>query len=158
MRIKSVVANNRKRAFDITVQPKANFEFPFSKLSLIPTIKNPIVHVAPDSELGFTGFTFTLKDGAEDIVLMDQVLEYAQDPEFQRKALLFKMTMEAKTRIDQLKVKKRELIRRMNTTPTQFYRLLDQTNTHKTIDQMVKLLNALDCSVDVVFHEADDVA
>jgi len=42
----------------------------------------------------------------------------------------------------------------MGTTPTQLYRLLDQKNVNKTIDQMVKLLAALDCPVDLIFGEA----
>ena len=41
----------------------------------------------------------------------------------------------------------------METSPTQFYRLMDQTNTHKTIDQMVKLLAALECSVEIKFTD-----
>ncbi len=39
------------------------------------------------------------------------------------------------------------------TSPTQLYRLLDQTNTNNSIDQMAKLLAALDCYVDVVFKK-----
>jgi hypothetical protein len=32
------------------------------------------------------------------------------------------------------------------------YRLLDQTNYSKSVDQMVSLLNVLDCDVDLVVH------
>jgi hypothetical protein len=45
-------------------------------------------------------------------------------------------------------------MRRVGTSPTQFYRLIDQTFYRKTIDQMVRLLAALDCPVDLVFQEA----
>lgn len=47
-------------------------------------------------------------------------------------------------------VRKREICRRMNTSPTQIYRLLKPDNTNKTIDQMIKLLTALDCPIKIL--------
>ena len=47
---------------------------------------------------------------------------------------------------------KREIIRRLGTSATQFYRLLDQTNYRKSLDQPLSLLQALDCDVDFVVH------
>lgn len=41
----------------------------------------------------------------------------------------------------------------MSTSAPQLYRLLDQTNKSKTVDQMVILLSVLDCDVDLVVHE-----
>ena len=45
---------------------------------------------------------------------------------------------------------KREVIRRLGTSATQLYRLLDQTNTRKSIDKLLSLLEVLDCEVDLV--------
>lgn len=45
---------------------------------------------------------------------------------------------------------RRELIRRLGTSPAQFYRLLDQTNYRKSVDQLVSLLQILDCDVRLV--------
>jgi hypothetical protein len=45
---------------------------------------------------------------------------------------------------------KREICRRLGTSATQRYRLLDQTNYGKSIDQVLRLLRALDCDVDLV--------
>ena len=45
---------------------------------------------------------------------------------------------------------RRELIRRLGTSATQFYRLLDQTNYRKSVDQLVSLLQILDCDVQLV--------
>ena len=92
--------------------------------------------------------------GKEDTVLMDRLLDYAKDPEYVRTMILFKLTLKARDRVKELGVSKREVIRRMGTTPTQFYRLMDNDNLNKTIDQMVKLLSALDCSVSFVVEEA----
>ena len=43
---------------------------------------------------------------------------------------------------------KREIIRCLGTSPSQFYRLIDPANYQKTIDQMLALLNVLGCEVE----------
>mgnify|MGYP003298272916 CR=1 FL=1 len=51
---------------------------------------------------------------------------------------------------DTMKLPRREIIRRLGTSATQFYRLLDQTNYSKSVDQLVSLLQILDCEVELV--------
>ena len=46
-----------------------------------------------------------------------------------------------------------EIIRRLGTSPAQFYRLIDPTNYRKTVDKMLLLLQVLDCEVDVVVRQ-----
>ena len=152
MKVKKVVANNRKKAFEITTS-KGNYEFPYSRLEVPPSDRDPLVEVFPDREVAFDGFTYRLMSGKEDTILADRLLDYAKDPEYVRTMILFKLTLKARDRIKELGVSKREVIRRMGTTPTQFYRLMDKDNLSKTIDQMVKLLSALDCSVNFVVDE-----
>jgi hypothetical protein len=48
---------------------------------------------------------------------------------------------------------RRELIRRLRTSPAQFYRLLDQTNYKKSVDQLLNLLRILDCDIDLIVRE-----
>jgi len=48
---------------------------------------------------------------------------------------------------------KREIIRRLGTSPAQLYRLLDTTNYRKSIDSVVELLQVLDCAVEFVVRE-----
>jgi hypothetical protein len=45
---------------------------------------------------------------------------------------------------------RREIIRRLGTSATQSYRLLDQTNYRKSIDQLLSLLHVLDCDVHLI--------
>jgi hypothetical protein len=47
---------------------------------------------------------------------------------------------------------RRDLIRRLGTSATQFYRLLDQTNYRNSIDQLLSLLQLLDCDVRLVIR------
>ena len=67
-----------------------------------------------------------------------------------RDLLLYKLTIEAQTRIETTPLSKRELARRLETSLTQIYRLLDQTNYRKSVDQVLGLLRVLDCDVDFV--------
>ena len=80
----------------------------------------------------------------------EQVLEYNRDPNYLRDLILYKLTVEAQRRIADSPLSKREIIRRLGTSATQLYRLLDQTNYKKSLDQLVPLLQLLDCEVDLV--------
>jgi hypothetical protein len=78
------------------------------------------------------------------------VLEYNQDPHYLRDGLLYKLTIEAQKRVKASPLSKREMIRRLGTSATQFYRLLDQKNYSKSVDQLLTLLHVLDCDVDLL--------
>ena len=149
MKIRSVKANNRRKAFEITTAKK-RLVFPFAKLEVPPTADDPIANVYIDRELGGEGFTYVLESGREGTVHVEHVLEYNQDPDHLRDLLLYRLTLEAQKRIAGTRLAKREIIRRLGTSPTQLYRLLDQTNYRKSVDQMLRLLQVLDCDVQLV--------
>jgi hypothetical protein len=100
-----------------------------------------------DKELGREGFTYVLESGKEGTVHIEQVLEYNQDPSHLRDALLYKLTLEAQKRVKASPLSMREISRRLGTSATQLYRLLDQTNYRKSVDQLLSLLHVLDCDV-----------
>lgn len=81
---------------------------------------------------------------------IEQVLEYNQDPSDLRNRLFYKLTIEAQRRVAASALSKREIVRRLGTSAAQLYRLLDQTNYRKSVDQLVGLLQVLDCEIDVV--------
>ena len=149
MRIQSVTHNNRKRVFQVKVSKKM-FQLPYSKVDPRPTANDPVAKLYVDQELGREGFTYVLKSGKEGTVHGEQVLEYNQDPHYMRDALLYKLTVEAQKRVKASALSKREITRRLQTSATQFYRLLDQTNYSKSIDQLLSLLHVLDCDVDLL--------
>ena len=149
MKIRSVEANNRRKAFEVRVA-KNRFLFPFAQLEVEPTADDPIANVYVDRDLGSEGFTYVLKSGREGTVHGEEVLEYNQDPDYLRDLLLYRLTLEAQKRITATRLAKREIIRRLGTSPTQLYRLLDQTNYRKSVDQMLRLLQVLDCDVQLV--------
>ena len=130
MKIQSVTHNNRKRVFQVKVSKKL-FQLPYSKVDPRPTSSDPVAKLYVDQELGREGFTYVLKSGKEGTVHGEQVLEYNQDPHYMRDALLYKLTVEAQKRVKASALSKREITRRLQTSATQFYRLLDQTNYSK---------------------------
>jgi predicted XRE-type DNA-binding protein len=149
MKIRSVKANNRKKAFEIKASNRT-LHFPYSKLKLQPGPSDPLDRAYADKELGEEAFTYVLKSGKTGTVHIEQVLEYNKDPWYLRDELLYKLTIEAQERLQTSRLSKREVIRRLGTSATQFYRLLDQKNYRKSIDQLLSLLHILDCEVDLV--------
>ena len=149
MKVRGVIHNNRKKGFEVRTT-RQRYWFPYGKLELRPSPRDPVVSVCADAEIGYEGFTYRLKSGREDTVLVDQVLDYNKDPDYLRDLLLYKLTVEAQERIAKSTLSRREIIRRLGTSPAQLYRLLDQTNYRKSIDQMLSLLHVLDCDVDLV--------
>lgn len=148
MKIQSVSLNNRKKAFQVKMS-KQTFQLPYSKADLKPSAADPVIRVFVDKELGNEGFTYVLKSGKEGTVHSEQVLAYNQDPHYLRDALLYKLTVEAQKRVEASSLSKREIIRRLETSATQFYRLIDQTNYSKSVDQLLALLHVLDCDVEL---------
>ena len=149
MKIRSVRANNKKKVFEIKTSSR-KYSFPYVTASPTPTSEDPIARVFVDKELGREAFTFELASGKTGTVHLEQVLEYNQDPNYLRDLLLYKLTLEAQKRVAQSRLAKREIVRRLGTSATQLYRLLDQTNYEKSVDQLVSLLQILDCEVDLV--------
>ncbi len=149
MRIRSVKRNNRKKAFEVRTASRV-LAFPYAKSEPRPTSEDPVARVFVDPELGREGFTYLLVSGREGTIHVEQVLEYNQDPAYLRDAILYRLTLEAQKRVDRTPLSKREIIRRLRTSATQLYRLLDPTNTRKSVDQMLLLLHVLDCHVDLV--------
>jgi hypothetical protein len=152
MKLRSVACNNRKKAFEIKTSNRS-FQLPYSKVDPQPSVSDPIVQVFVDGELAREGFTYVLASGKEGIVHSEQVLEYNQDPRYLRDVLLYKLTIEAQKRIKTSSLSKREVIRRLGTSATQLYRLLDQQNYRKSVDQLLALLHVLECDVELLVRK-----
>ena len=149
MKIRGVRINNRRKAFEIKASGRSLL-IPFVKADPKPTPADPVVRVYVDKEIGSEGFGYTLRSGREGTVHIEQVLEYNKDPGHLRDRLLYALTLEAQKRVAGSALSRREIIRRLRTSATQFYRLLDQANYRKSVDQLVSLLQILDCEVRLI--------
>jgi hypothetical protein len=155
MKIKSVVHDNRRKVFEVATSGK-RYWLPYAKLDPRPSRHDPVKRVYVDEELGNEAFTYELESGEQGTVHIDRVLEYNRDPRYMRDLLLYKLTLEAQQRVKNSPLSKRELIRRLRTSPAQFYRLLDQTNYAKSMDQLMALLSILDCEVELIVKQKRD--
>ena len=149
MKIRAIGFNNRKRSFAVATDAET-LVYPYAKADPAPTSGDPVTEVRVDEELAREGFVFTVESGRETTVHLEQVLEYNQHPTYLRDLLLYQLTLEAQRRVSATALSKRELIRRLGTSATQLYRLLDQSNYRKSVDQILNLLHVLDCEVDLV--------
>lgn len=152
MKIKSVKFNNKRKDFEVRASGKT-YAFPYVKARPTPTADNPVARAYVDKELGGEGFTYELQSGKTGTIHVEQILEYNRDPNYLRDLMLYKLTVEAQRRIAKSPLSKREIIRRLGTSATQLYRLLDQTNYQKSVDQLVSLLQLLECEVDLVIRK-----
>jgi len=116
---------------------------------LLDRQQHAVRRVFIDEELGREGFTYILSSGRSGTVHVEQVREDNKDPAYLRDLLLYKLTIEAQKRVEASPLSKREIVRRLGTSATQLYRLLDQTNYQKSVDQLLSLLQVLDCDVDL---------
>lgn len=156
MTITSVKVNNRTHSIVIEANGKV-YHLPFARLRVKPTGMDAIESIEIDEELGKQAITYRLVSGAEDSVHIDAFLDYNKDTDYMRKLHLYKLTLRCLDVIDRSGVSKREIARRMGTSNSQLLRLLDTTNTTKTIDQLVRLLNCLGAEVgfDIQFPELE---
>jgi hypothetical protein len=152
VKIRSVTFNNRKKSFVVTTGSKT-LPLPYAMADPAPALGDPVTQVRVDDELGREAFVATVASGRETTVHVEQVLEYNQDPSYLRDLLLYRLTLEAQRRVIASVLSKREISRRLGTSPAQLYRLLDQTNYRKSVDHVLHLLHVLDCDVDVIVRD-----
>jgi DNA-binding TFAR19-related protein (PDSD5 family) len=148
VRIASVEFNNRRRDFTVCVG-SVSYRLPYARLEPAPAPGDHVMSAVIDFEIESEGFTYVTASGREGTVHVEQVLDYNRDPDYLRDALLYELTLAAQQRLARVSLSRRELARRMGTSAAQLYRLLDQTNTGKSVDRMLTLLAVLDCEVEL---------
>jgi len=76
-------------------------------------------------------------------VHLDAFLDYNKDPDFVRAAALYQLTIAAMGLMRKSSLSKQEVVRRLKTSSSQLSRLLDPTNTSKSLDEMLRLMSVL---------------
>jgi hypothetical protein len=150
VKVRAVNVNRKKRQLELTLRSGRMLPLPFSRLRPQPTRANRIATAWVDDELGREAATYVLESGAEGSAHVDQALDYNDDPTYLADLLTHKLTVTALERLARSELSRRELARRLGTSVPQVYRLLDPTNTRKSIGQLAALLHVLGCRVDLV--------
>lgn len=158
MKIRKIEANNRKGEFRIISYSGDAYVFPYAKAEPRPGSADKVADAYVDRELASEAFTYVLESGDQGSIHVDQMLEYNEDPTYLRNLLIYQLTVEARQRVEQSGLSRRELARRLKTSVPQLYRLLDPTNTRKSMNQLVSLLQILDCSIELVVTDKEAVA
>jgi hypothetical protein len=148
MKIKKVETNNRKKCFEVHTARRV-YPFPYGLAEPAPDREKRVERVFVDPELGREAFTYELASGEEGSVHIDSVLEYNEDPKHMADLLLYRLTLKAETLLEESPLGVREVIRRLGTSASQFYRLMDPTNSRKSLRQMIELLYVLGYEVEV---------
>jgi hypothetical protein len=148
VKIRKVVANNRKRAFEVHT-PRGVYDFPYARADPMPSPEDRLRRVYVDDEIGREGFTWVLESGAEGSLHVDSVLDVNCDPTYMVDLLLHNLTVEALDLLEESGLGKRAIARRLGTSASQLYRLLDPTNKRKSLRHMVELLYVLGAEVRV---------
>ena len=101
MKIDHIEANNKRKDFLLTCRGRS-LRFPYAKASPKPSAKNPILRVYVDPELAAEGFTYTLRNGEEGTVHIEQVLEYNNDPAYMLELFTYKQMLNINWRMKTL--------------------------------------------------------
>lgn len=153
MKIRSVKSNSRKNEFLLTTYSGAEYSFPFSRTVPKPGTRDRVESVWVDKELDKEAITYVLESGAEGSVHIEHVLEYNEDPRFLADLLTYKLSLEAQKYLEHSELSLRQLAKQLKTSVPQLYRLLDPSNTNKSMSQLVTLLHILECDVDVIVRK-----
>jgi hypothetical protein len=148
VKVLDVSADHRRKAFVVRLS-RRTYTMPFAICEPRPSRANRVQEVWIDPEIGREGFTYRLESGSEGTVHADHVRYYNRDPEYLADLASYELTVQALERLEERHWSVRELARRLHTSPTQVYRLLDTKNYRKSMRQMLSLLCLLDCEIRV---------
>lgn len=158
MKIRNVEMNNRKNEFAVTTRSGSVYVFPYSKADPRPKPDNRIKKLYVDKEFANEAFTYLLESGKEGSIHIEQVLEYNDEPAYYAELLIYKLSVEAKQRVEKSDLSRRQIARRLSTSVPQLYRLLDPSNSRKSIRQLIALLHVLDCDLNLVVKNRKEAA
>ena len=148
MKVKSVKANNRARRLELTCA-SGTHHFPYAQLRPAPSASNPLVEVFVDAELAREGVTYRLRDGAEQSLLLDEVLFFNQEPEYMRELIVREASALAGRLLSETPLSGRAIARQLGTTSAQIKRLADPNQTTNRLENVLALLHVLDARIEL---------
>ncbi len=148
MKVKSVKANNRARRLELTTS-RGVHHFPYAQLDPVPTSDNRIEDVFVDREIAREGVTYRLEDGAEQSLLLDQVLFFNHEPDYMRELLVRKASALAGRLLQETPLSTRAVARLLATNSAQVNRLADPNTTTNHLENVLALLHVLDAEIEL---------
>lgn len=139
MKIIAVALDDSRQVFVVSTRTQ-RLDFPYSRAHPAPRPTDPVAQVYVDAELGREGFTYRLASGAEGSVHLDSVLDVNSDPDYLARLEVYRLTLEAKRAFERSGLTIREAAKKLHTSPTQLYRVLDPTNDRKSARQLLAVI------------------
>ncbi|MCE5191884.1 MAG: helix-turn-helix domain-containing protein [Actinomycetia bacterium] len=152
MTIQSVRIDNRKREWLLETS-RGRFSYPFAKCDPEPTSSDHVMEYFIDDELAREAVTYVLESGREGFVHSEMAFDYNCEPAYMRDLLLHQLTLDVLRSLEANPLPKREIMRRLETSAAQVYRLLDPENYTKSVDSMLELLSVLGCEVELTVRK-----
>ncbi|MGB5438789.1 MAG: hypothetical protein WBN90_03950 [Gammaproteobacteria bacterium] len=137
----------------MTTRSGAVYAYSYANADPRPVPGDHVEQVFVDKELANEAITYILQSGKEGSIHIDQFLEYNEDPMYLAELLIYKLTVEAQIGLEGSELSMRQIAKRLKTSVPQLYRLLDTTNTRKSMSQLIALLHVLNCEVDLVVRK-----
>jgi len=116
VKIQRIVTNEHKRLFEVHLDDRT-LSFPYVRADPRPVRHDRVTSVTVYAQLAHRGFGYVLASGRRGLVHLDQVFAYNEDPRLLRDGILYKLTLEAQRRVATSDLTRRELLRRMGTSP-----------------------------------------
>jgi hypothetical protein len=150
MKLRRAIINLRKKQLELVTRSGRIYPMPFARMDPRPSIKDPIAHLYVDPELANDAVTYTLASGEEGAVHIDHALDYNSDPMYVAELALHVLTCDVRSWVKASGLSIREIARRLRTSVTQVYRLLDTANPSKSFVQIHALVQVLGGEIAIV--------
>ena len=151
MKIRGVRNHPRRKAFEVRTA-RGGFTFPYDRCIPQPGVGDVVKALSIDDDTGRETFSYTLESGKTGVVHIEKVLDHNEEPAYMHQALLYRLTLDAVAKLKARPLSNREVVRRLGTSPSQLYRVLDATHARQQVDQMLGLLGLLGCDVEFVLR------
>lgn len=145
MKIKSVIFNNRKKELVVSYSNNKEFVVHFSDLNIRDNILNAWI----DKETDSMSIGIELQDGTIEYMPYDQPLALNKDPEYVLQNHIENLVAKINKALNQKKISKGYLARRLNTSDNQIQRLLSPQILNKNLTQLYKIASLLEIDIEL---------
>ena len=144
---KYAYSNSRARVLVLQFDGR-KLNYPFALLNPRPSLWDYLVRSYKD-ESHDQAIGYELKSGKRGILTLDQLRSYFREPSNLKQQVLLELTFAAMEGLDETELSGHQIVRRLHTSASQLYRIMDPHTLHKSVDGLLALLEVLGYNVEV---------
>lgn len=153
-KIRSVIANNRKKQLFVTYTSGKKVAVHYSSLGITENIERVWVDVETKGQ----SIGIEYQSGGTDYMPYDQPLAISKDPEFVLQNQIENLIAQIKETIQDKKISKRYLAEQLHTSDNQIQRLLNPAILNKNLEQLYRVAALLDMDLELSAKPSDAAA